>query len=155
MHELLQPFAMPLRVILHPTDFSEQAHAAFLVACTLARDYAARIIVLHVAPNPVTLLSGMEVVPILPEEVDTSSLEARLKDLRAPHAAVTLETRLVQGDTGPTILRVAEEAGCDLIVMGTHGRTGLGRLLMGSVAEQIVRKAKCPVLTIKTPIPDR
>jgi hypothetical protein len=49
---------------------------------------------------------------------------------------------------------VADEATCDLIVMGTHGRRGLGRLLMGSVAEQVVRKALCPVLTVKTPLPD-
>jgi nucleotide-binding universal stress UspA family protein len=51
------------------------------------------------------------------------------------------------------ILRVAEEIHADLIVMGTHGRTGLGRLLMGSVAEQVVRRAPCPVLTMKAPFP--
>jgi nucleotide-binding universal stress UspA family protein len=56
------------------------------------------------------------------------------------------------GDTAAEILRAATDAGCDLIVMGTHGRTGLGRLLMGSVAEQVVRKAPCPVVTVKAPM---
>jgi nucleotide-binding universal stress UspA family protein len=68
--------------------------------------------------------------------------------------AVKIEHRLAEGDPAREILRVARETGCDLIVMGTHGWTGLGRLLMGSVAEQVVRKATCPVLTVKTPIPD-
>jgi len=59
----------------------------------------------------------------------------------------------VEGDVATEILRLAQETGSDLIVMGTHGRTGLARLLMGSVAEQVVRKAPCPVLTVKTPFP--
>jgi nucleotide-binding universal stress UspA family protein len=62
-----------------------------------------------------------------------------------------LEHRLVEGDAATVILQVATEIKCDLIVMGTHGRTGLSRLLMGSVAEQVVRNASCPVLTVKTP----
>jgi hypothetical protein len=57
-----------------------------------------------------------------------------------------------KGDPAEEILRVAEETKCDLIMIGTHGRTGLGRLLMGSVAEQVVRKAHCPVLTVKAPL---
>jgi nucleotide-binding universal stress UspA family protein len=61
------------------------------------------------------------------------------------------EHRAVEGDAVHEILTFAKENPCDLIVMGTHGRTGLGRFLMGSVAEGVVRKAPCPVLTVKTP----
>jgi nucleotide-binding universal stress UspA family protein len=60
---------------------------------------------------------------------------------------------LQEGDPATEILRIAQECKCDLIVMGTHGRTGVARLLMGSVAEHVVRKAECPVLVVKTPLP--
>jgi nucleotide-binding universal stress UspA family protein len=63
-----------------------------------------------------------------------------------------VERRLVIGDPALEILDEAQESKVDLIVMGTHGRSGLGRLLMGSVAESVVRKAACPVLTVKAPI---
>jgi nucleotide-binding universal stress UspA family protein len=65
-----------------------------------------------------------------------------------------VEHRLEEGDPVKGILRVARELARDLIVMGIHGRTGPNRLLMGSVAEQIVRKSVCPVLTIRTPLPE-
>ena len=65
-----------------------------------------------------------------------------------------MDTRVHEGDPATQIVRVAQETRCDLIVLGTHGRTGLGRLLMGSVAEQVLRKAPCPVLTVKTPFPE-
>jgi nucleotide-binding universal stress UspA family protein len=155
MNDPHQPLAMPLQLILHPTDFSEQAQAAFHVACTLGRDYAARVIVLHVAPSALTVLGGMEAVPMLPEEYDTSSLEERVRAMRSPHASVQLEPRVMEGDAVASILQVAKDCGCNLIVMGTHGRTGLSRLLMGSVAEQVVRKATCPVITVKTPLPEK
>jgi nucleotide-binding universal stress UspA family protein len=61
---------------------------------------------------------------------------------------------VLDGDPAQVIVQFARERGCSLIVMGTHGRTGLERLLMGSVAEQVVRKAPCPVLTVKTPVPE-
>jgi nucleotide-binding universal stress UspA family protein len=69
-----------------------------------------------------------------------------IPDLKPP-----AERRLEEGDPATEICRVANEAGCELIAIGTHGRTGLGRLLMGSVAEQVVRRAPCPVLTVKAP----
>ena len=65
-----------------------------------------------------------------------------------------IDHRLTDGEPYAEILRVAEDDGCDLIVMGTHGRKGLRRLLMGSVAEQVVRQASCPVMTVKTPFPE-
>lgn len=67
---------------------------------------------------------------------------------------VLVEHRLREGDAAAEILQVADEVGADLIVLGTHGRTGLGRVLMGSVAEAVLRRARCPVLTLKSPLPE-
>jgi nucleotide-binding universal stress UspA family protein len=142
---------LPLRTILHPTDYSEHSAYAFQVACALARDHGARLIVLHVAePLSAFYLEGA-VIPS-PEEYQEEVRE-RLRKIQVPDAKVVVERRLEEGDPAAGIVRVAREAGCDLIVMGTHGRMGLSRLLMGSVAEQVVRKAPCPVLTVKMPFP--
>jgi len=141
---------LPLHTILHATDFSDRAAYALHLACGLTRDYGARLIVLHVAmPQPVVYGEG-----ILPVDPQLLLREAReqLNRLEVPGGNVRAERRFVEGDPATEILRVARETGASLIVMGTHGRTGLGRLLMGSVAEQVVRKASCPVLTVKTPL---
>jgi nucleotide-binding universal stress UspA family protein len=134
-------------VILHPTDFSGPSRDAFDLACSLARDHGARVVVLHVLP---VLLYG-DLGPVLPPP--TEELEQALRELRPADPGVEVEYRLTQGEPAREILAEARDCGCDLIVMGTHGRTGLGRLLMGSVAEQVVRKAPCPVLTVKAPLP--
>jgi len=141
---------MPIHTILHPTDFSPQASYALQLATALARDYAARLVILHVAvPPPVPYGEGV----MLPLPVDYEE-EARnqLDQLQLPGGNVQAERRLGEGDPVTETLRVADEIRADLIVMGTHGRTGLGRLLMGSVAELVVRRANCPVLTVKTPV---
>jgi len=143
---------LAVRTILHPTDFSEQSQYALWLACALARDYGARLIVLHIADMP-TVFYGEGVVPPNPEELRVAVRE-QLDRLQIPYANVRAERRLEQGDAVTEILRVTQETHADLIVMGTHGRTGLGRLLMGSVAEQVVRQAACPVLTVKTPVPE-
>jgi len=137
-------------MILHPTDFSERSESAFHLACALARDYGARLILLHVAMRPV-LVYGEGVVPPDPEE-DREVREAKLHRL-APGPPIHTEYRFEEGDPASVILQVAQEAGVDLIVMGTHGRRGLARLLMGSVAGQVVRQAPCPVLTVRVPFP--
>jgi len=143
---------LAVRTILHLTDFSEPSQYALGLACALARDYGARLIVLHVAEVP-TVAYGEGVVPPNPEELRAAAQE-QLDRLQVPHGNVRAERRLEQGDVITEILRVAQEAHADLIVLGTHGRTGLGRLLMGSVAEQVVRRAVCPVLTVKSPLPE-
>jgi nucleotide-binding universal stress UspA family protein len=140
----------PIRKILHPTDFSERSDHAFRLACALARDHNAPLIVLQVQPPFVAYGDGLVGVP--PPDC-TDELRARLRDLDPHDPKVVLERRLIEGEPSTEILRVAREAGCDLIVMGTHGWTGLRRLLMGSVAEDVVRKAPCPVLTVKAPFP--
>lgn len=141
---------LPIRTILHPTDFSERSELAFRVACSLARDYNARLVILHIVEPPMAVAG--EGVLMVPPPVDMEPLRKRLQQLRPEDCTIAIEHRLIQGDPALEILEVAELANCDLIVMGTHGRTGLGRLLMGSVTEQIVRKAACPVLTVKTPL---
>src|SRR5262249_56532805 len=110
---------------------------AFWLACSLARDYGARLIALHVVAVP-TVVYGEGVLPPNPQELRTAAQE-QLDRLQAPRADVRAEHRLAEGDAVEEILQVARETHADLIVMGTHGRTGLGRLLMGSGAEQGVR----------------
>jgi nucleotide-binding universal stress UspA family protein len=143
---------LAVQTILHPTDFSDRSQYAFWLACALCRDYGARLLVLHVASVPIVVY-GEGVVPPDPEELRATA-RGQLDHLVVPHGDVRAERRLEQGDAVTEILRVADEVHADLIVMGTHGRTGLGRLLMGSVAEQVVHKARCPVLTVKGPFPE-
>jgi nucleotide-binding universal stress UspA family protein len=140
---------LAIRTVLHPTDFSEHSALAFRVACSLARDYGARLIVLHVAEPPLAVAG--EGALLVPTALDLESLREPLQRLRPRDPKVSIDHRLVQGEAAPEILQIAAEGNCDLIVMGTHGRTRLRRLLMGSVAEQVVRRAACPVLTVKAP----
>jgi len=142
---------LPIRTILHPTDFSDRSQHAFRLACSLARDYGAELAVLHVVPTPLAVY--MEGVVAEPMTDFQEELQAQLCALKPEFPEVKPEYRTVEGDAIHEILRFAAEHPCDLIVMGTHGRTGLGRFLMGSVAEGVVRKAACPVLTVKTPFP--
>jgi len=132
-----------IRTILHPTDFSEQSGFAFRLACSLARDYHARLILLHTF-TPAPLIYGEGFVPPDPQSIK-EDLRAQLEALPAEDSGIRVERRLEEGSPAPEILCVAQEANADLIVMGTHGRTGLSRLLMGSVAERVVRRALCPV----------
>jgi nucleotide-binding universal stress UspA family protein len=138
---------LPIRSILYPTDFSENGELAFRLACSLARDQGAQLVLLHVYPSP---LCHGEVVARRQDEGYYEELWAELERLQP--AGIDAARRLEEGDPGEVIPRVAAEAGCDLIVMATHGHTGLAHALMGSVAEEVVRRAACPVLTIKSPL---
>jgi nucleotide-binding universal stress UspA family protein len=142
---------LPIHTILHPTDFSPQSECAFQVACALARDYGARLVLLHVKPLDIVYGEGY-VLPPDPEPV-RQELREQLERVRPADPTVSVWRILQEGDPATEILRTAEETRCALLVMGTHGRTGLGRLLMGSVAEVVLRKAPCPVLTVKAPVP--
>lgn len=95
-------------------------------------------------------------VPVPPPDPDIQQREAKeqLNRMEVPEADIRSERRVEVGDPAEVVLRVAREIGASLIVLGTRGRTGLGRLLMGSVAEQVVRAAECPVLTVTAPTPD-
>lgn len=163
---------LPLATILHPTDFSDNSEFAFELACALARDYHARLILLHVISSSEALYGGMlepaangprveEVkeslremekshwrvpcpTPLLVEEA-----KEKLRRLEGQAHRVRVESQVLEGDAVDMILRAADETNSDVIVMGTHGRTALTRLLVGSVAESVLRKAPCPVLTSK------
>jgi nucleotide-binding universal stress UspA family protein len=142
---------VPVRCILAPTDFSEHSKAAFHLAVALARDHGAKLIVLHVREAPVPSAAPFGTVPSR-EEAAPSALEDKFVDFKMAHDAVPIEYLVVSGAAVPEILRIAAAKHCDLIVMGTHGRTGLGRLLIGSIAEEIMRKAPCAVLILKQPM---
>jgi nucleotide-binding universal stress UspA family protein len=146
------PAAVSIQTILHPTDLSDRCAEAFRVACSVAKDHAARVIVVHV-PEPVAAPAGMAPAPSPPEGY-RGGMEEWLCRSHQPPPGVQLECRVEEGDVAAGIVSAAQATACDLIVMGTHGRTGLGRLLMGSVAESVLRTAPCPVVTVKTPFPD-
>jgi len=138
----------PIRTILHPTDYSECSEYALRMAAALARDHAARLLVLHVAvPREVAFGSVVSV----PSEADVGQLAELLSRLKAMGFQTAVEQQISAGAPALEILRVAREKQCDLIVMGTHGRTGLRRVLLGSVAAEVMRQAPCPVLTVKVP----
>jgi nucleotide-binding universal stress UspA family protein len=141
---------IPWHLILHPTDFSTHSDYAFRLACSLARDHGARVIAVHVMRHPIAY---GEVGAYAAEENERPALLADLERLQAPDDYPPIEHRLVEGDPAGEIVQLAEETQCDLIVMGTHGRRGLSRLVMGSVAENVIRHAPCPVLTVKASVP--
>jgi nucleotide-binding universal stress UspA family protein len=141
---------LSIRTILHPTDFSELAGYGFQMACALARDYGARLVVCHVSQPPAVVYGEFGAAPPLNDTPE--SLRERVTRVRPTDEEIDVQHYLLEGDPAAETVALADDTQCDLIVMGTHGRTGLGRLLMGSVAEQVMRRAPCPVLTIKAPI---
>ncbi len=144
-----------LRKLLFPTDFSESSEAAWGYALTLAREFEAEVVLLHVVPEPPRLAEAYE-MGFTPERfIQAATEEAKrlMADLMANAAdwKVAITPKVRQGVEFREIIDAAREAGADMIVMGTHGRTGLAHALIGSVAEKVVRKALCPVLTVKHP----
>lgn len=142
--------------ILVPTDFSSTADAALDYAHVLAERFGASLEVLHVLDDPF-VADGMAAEAYISEApaLRTSMLQEAQERLR--HRASAREgigpvtTEVLFGHGARTIAEYASERGVDLIVMGTHGRTGFAHLLLGSVAEQLVRTAPCPVLTVRQP----
>jgi nucleotide-binding universal stress UspA family protein len=146
---------MQLHAILYTTDFSESSKSAFPLAYSLARDHGSRLIILHVVPAGTYELANLAQLGLgeCAKQFDDDILHD-LQRLQPLDDRVPLEYRLAKGDPASSIIRVAKEQPCDLIVVGTHGRTGLRRALLGSVAEQVMRGAPCPVLVVKGPLPN-
>ncbi len=140
---------MNAKKIIFPTDFSTASDAGLSYATSLARDTGATLVIAHVEEPPVVYGTG-ELYYGMPDP-DADALKSMLEAVVPTDASVPFEHRLLSGDPATEIVRLAEEERVDLIVIGTHGRTGLKRLLMGSVAEAIVRRASCPVFTFKQP----
>jgi nucleotide-binding universal stress UspA family protein len=141
--------------ILVPVDFSPHAEHAFTYATTLAERFGAKLALLYVVDDSfVTGGWSSEIyVPNVPELMENLIADAdrRLATLKASAAALglTVETAVIRGRPAPAIVEHAKNGGFDLIVMGTHGRTGVSHVVMGSVAERVLRKAPCPVLTVR------
>ena len=128
-------------LILHPTDFSERSRQAFDFACTLARG-GGRLIVLHIVEAAFDASEGYE-----------HALNERLRSVQTDDPSIRVEYWLREGDPAAEILSEASAKGCRLIALGTHGWTGLDRLLMGSVAQKVLHGAGCLVLVVKVPAP--
>jgi nucleotide-binding universal stress UspA family protein len=142
------PTVGPIRVILHATDFSGHSRTSLRIARALARDHGARLLLLHVEATEGVVLAP----PLDPRSYLEPLIEMQAKT-EGPDLKHPVEVRCERGDPATEILRVAEECRSDLIVLGSHGRTALGRLLMGSVAEAVLRRATCPTLIIKSSAP--
>jgi len=146
-----------LNTILHPTDFSESSQYALELACALAREQAARLVVLHVLPRPAPVGRDSN-VPAFKDMHTAEDLTAyrqemagMLARLREKASYAKIETLLKEGQAPEEIARTAADIPCDLIVMGTHGRSRMYQLTMGSVAAAVTRATKCPVVTVKVP----
>lgn len=140
---------MQAKVIVFPTDFSTLSDAGLQHATVLAKDTGARLLILHVEEPPAAY-GGGEMYYGIPEP-NQEALRQMLANVKPSDPSVPYEHRLVIGDPATEIVEAAKQVGADMIVMSTHGRTGLGRLLMGSVAEAVVRRSPCPVFTFKVP----
>lgn len=146
---------MTMRKILCPIDFSPGSQPALRTAIRLAHDQGAELVVMHVWYVPPTGLGDLPFPRRMAERIAgeaNQSLDAAVQEARAA-GVMSVTSKLVQGVPGWTIVDTAnQDPAVDLVVLGTHGRTGLARVLVGSVAEYIVRHAPCAVLVAR---PDR
>ena len=146
------------KTILVPHDFSSSANHALAIARDEAKAHGARVILLHVIDLPTNfkpeavIVPEAEGAPINIKDYAVKQAEEHLADLneRLGKDGVTAQTFIRLGKPEDEIVRFANENNVDLIAMGTHGRTGLAHMLVGSVAERVVRTAKVPVLTIRS-----
>jgi nucleotide-binding universal stress UspA family protein len=129
-----------IQKILYATDFSSYSNQAYFHAITLAESHEASLTILFVY-NPAQREEGKS-----PEY-----WREQLEQIRPINPHIPVHHVFLEGDPAREIVEYAAKAGMDLIVMGTHGRTGLERLLMGSVAEKVMREANCSVLVVKLP----
>jgi nucleotide-binding universal stress UspA family protein len=138
--------------ILVPTDFSASSRAALDLACDLASRLGLPLTVLHAYALPAYPLPEGVVLPTSEQTAETITRAARALHGELEHAqahGVEARSLLAEGDPFDAIVRTAGELGADLIVMGTHGRRGIAHALLGSVAEKLVQKGPCPVLTVR------
>lgn len=144
---------MEIKRILFPTDFSEGALNALPYAVDIARSYGAKLYMLHVIYDIATA-SGLHVPHISVDEMYKELDASARKELEKFGADIIkdikdIEYSVIRGIPYEEILKFAKEKQIDLIVIGTHGRKGLDRVLFGSTAERVVRNATCPVLTVR------
>lgn len=139
-----------IKSILCPLDFSDASKNAFRYACEFARSMGSKIYLLHIVePRPIAADMTLTYIPVeedlekaAREDIEPLAHEAREK-------GIDVQVDVVIGIPSEVILHQIVESDASMLIMGSHGKTGLSRLLMGSVAEGVVRKAKVPVLIVK------
>jgi nucleotide-binding universal stress UspA family protein len=141
---------MNTKRILCPLDFSENSQIALGYASILAGESGAKLFLVHVDDSQVPYDAGFAAYVAPPNNTD--ALMEQLVAIKPTLDNVAFEHQLLLGHPADAIVDFAKEHHIDLIVMGTHGRTGVARLVMGSIAEAVVRRAECPVLTVKHPV---
>ena len=144
------------QTLVHPTDFDEPSKEAFRVARSLAQALGARLVVFHVVPPPAIVTQDGRVI-LDPHNAEPIDLWAEYRTLQADTPKVPVQYAVVVGDRSEA-RRLLEEKIRELgegvlVVMGSHGRRGISRLLWGSKAEEVVRECPCPVLVVKAPAP--
>jgi len=143
-----------LKHVLVPTDFSETSDRAVRYAKAFAKAFGATLHIVHVVEEPygqfwAVEAYGFSLAALQDEWIKEAGTRMAKVQAESEQAAVTTVTSTVLGHPVMEILRYAKDQNVDLIVMGTHGRGPLGHVVMGSVAERVVRKAPCPVLTVR------
>ena len=145
---------MTIKRIMHASDFSKASGAAFRLARGLAKVLRAELVVCH-AYNPVPAIAAGEgyVAPGVVDQIWTAARRNGRRKLDrlaagARRDRLRVSTMLLEGAPAAAIVAAAQRRRAGLLVLGTHGRTGLRRMLLGSVAERVVRTARCPVLTV-------
>ncbi|MFZ5876482.1 MAG: universal stress protein [Nitrospirota bacterium] len=141
-----------IKTILVPTDFSEGSQTALDYAVHLAKSFRAKIVLLHVIETTTyTMTEALQLVNVytVVKTAVEPVLDQMVQDLQ--RMDVSASRSMAQGAAAHEIVSQARDVGADLIVMGTHGRRGVNHLLVGSVAERVVRTSTCPVLTVRQP----
>ncbi len=146
---------MEIKRILFPTDFSEGAMNALPYAVDMVRHYGAKLYMIHVIHDLIAV-SGLHIPHISVDEIYKEMAAAAKKELEEfgeieRRDAKNIEYAILRGVPYEEILKFVDKNNIDLIVIGTHGRKGLDRVLFGSTAERVVRNAPCPVLTVRGP----
>jgi nucleotide-binding universal stress UspA family protein len=144
---------MKIKSILFPTDFSQGARAAMDHAVSLARDYEARLVLLYVIQDISIaewyIPSSLSVTDLVEDMQKSAWAEMDKWAAEVSGKVKEVDKMVVRGVPFVEIIKTAKERNSDLIVIGTHGRTGIDHMLFGSTAEKVVRKAPCPVLTVR------
>jgi len=143
-----------IRRIMHPTDFSGASSAAFRRAVDMAKANTAELLLVHVIPSVVPIMTDGYVSPRVYEDLEAAARADGQKQLdklvrKARQVGARVKGLLLEGVPHERIAQAARSKKADMVVMGTHGRTGFAKLVLGSVASRVLTVAPCPVLTVR------
>ena len=143
-----------IRRLLYAADFSDASRPAFAVAVSMAKSLAARLTILYVIPPVVPAVPELYLDAVTLDQLDKQARRWSARQLeklnaRATRAGVRVTPLLRDGDAADQIVRACRTTKADLIIVGTHGRRGLPKFFLGSVAERVVATAPCPVVTVR------